>query len=481
VVVASAVLEDLPAEARPLALTVLLDCSGSMQGDSIDAARRAVGRILDNLTEADRIALLRFGSAPHWLTRGFETASRATIDALRTAARSLQADLGGTEMGLAVAEALRSPLAVGEIGDLLLVTDGQVQELERLIGLIAPSGRRLFVVAVGAAPNEGLARRLAAETGGGCEFVASGELAEEAIVRMFRRLRAEPRAVRDVEWPQRPRWALPAPKAVFPDETIHLIAGFAARPAGGVRVRVQTSAGAGRIIELPVNATQSPSSTLARVAAARRLSLLDEAAATALAERHQIASAFTSFVVVAERGDAAKARVLPATRTVPQMLAAGWGGTGTLELGPDSAPMPLMRSAARRNSVAELSLDFLASPTPASAAGRASATVDRERARKILRSLATHRGPLDFDALEHSGLPAMLVELLRRTTGSEPDFSERRLVDAVIEALIRLAGEGSAEEKALRAVWKTPWSLFLRNSRRLRQYARDLLDNGGAT
>jgi Ca-activated chloride channel family protein len=483
VVVASAVLADLPAETRPLALTVLLDSSGSMQGDSIDAARRALGRILDNLEEADRIALLRFGSTPDWLTRGFETATRARIDALRAAARNLQADLGGTEMGLALAEALRSPLASGEIGDLLLVTDGQVQELERLISLIAPSRRRLFVVAVGAAPNEGLARRLATETGGGCEFVASGELAEAAIVRMFRRLRAEPRAVREIEWPQTPHWALPAPKAVFPDETIHLIAGFAARPTGCIRARVQTTAGAERIIELPVSAAECPSNTLARLAAARRLSVLDEAAATALAERHQIASAFTSFVVVAERAEAEKGRSLPATRAVPQMLAAGWGGAGRLDLCLNYAPMPpmpLTRSAARRMIVEDAGADFLASmPSPAAAAPPAASPVGPDGAREILRALAALGGAPDFRALEEAGAPAAIVESLRRSTNTEPDFSERRLVDALIEALIRLAGEGSAEAKALRAVWKAPWSLFRRNSRRLRQYARELLENGG--
>jgi Ca-activated chloride channel family protein len=489
VVVANAVLEDLPAETRPLALTLLLDCSGSMQGDSIDAARRAVGRILDNLTEADRIAMLRFGSATDWLTRGFETASRARIDALRATARNIQADLGGTEMGMALSEALRPPLAIGEIGDLLLVTDGQVQELERLITLIAPSGRRLFVVAVGAAPNEGLARRLAAETGGGCEFVAAGELAEEAIVRMFRRLRAEPRVVRGIEWPQSPRWALPAPKAVFPEETIHLIAGFAARPSGCVRVRVQTTAGAERIVELPVSAVESTSTTVTRVAAARRLSVLDEAAATALAERHQIASAFTSFVVVAERGEAEKARSLPATRAVPQMLAAGWGGAGRVDLYLNHAPtppMPLMRSPARPMIVEDASADFLASPpSPASAAPpgteapRTSSPLGPDRAREILSALSIQSSAPDFRALEEAGVPAAIIASLRRSTVTGPDFSERRLVDALIEALIRLAGEGSVEAKALRAVWKAPWSLFRRNSRRLRQYARELLENGG--
>jgi len=59
VALASATLGLDTVESRPLALKILLDCSGSMGGDSIAAAKRALLAILDRLTPDDRISLTR--------------------------------------------------------------------------------------------------------------------------------------------------------------------------------------------------------------------------------------------------------------------------------------------------------------------------------------------------------------------------------------------------------------------------------------
>ena len=69
---------------------------------------------------------------------------------------------------------------------------------------------------------------------------------------------------------------------------------------------------------------------LPRVAAARRLATLPEAEAAQLAEQHQLATRWTSFVVVQVRADGEKAEGLPELRKVPQMLAAGWGGVASV-------------------------------------------------------------------------------------------------------------------------------------------------------
>jgi predicted metal-dependent peptidase len=47
---------------RPLNLAIVVDCSGSMQGDSIAQARQAVARILDALQPQDRLTMIAFGT-----------------------------------------------------------------------------------------------------------------------------------------------------------------------------------------------------------------------------------------------------------------------------------------------------------------------------------------------------------------------------------------------------------------------------------
>ena len=103
--------------------------------------------------------------------------------------------MGGTEMAEAIQAALAIRVPSDAQRDLLLITDAEVWASDELVDLVAQSKYRMFVVAVGAAPNEALARQLAERTGGACEFVSPNEDAEAAIVRMFQRMREAPRSI----------------------------------------------------------------------------------------------------------------------------------------------------------------------------------------------------------------------------------------------------------------------------------------------
>ena len=81
-------------------------------------------------------------------------------------------------------------------------------------------------------------------------------------------------------------------------------------------------------------------STLARLAASRRLETLPNEAAAELAEQHQLVTRFTSCVVVMARDDAKRAQALPVLRTVPSMMSAGHGGAGVMRSVPRPATLP---------------------------------------------------------------------------------------------------------------------------------------------
>jgi Ca-activated chloride channel family protein len=95
---------------EPLALKLLVDCSGSMQGNSIVAAREALQAGLGQLDPEDRLSLSLFGSTLQHVTDGLESADDRTLAPLRALIGRVQADMGGTEMESAMKQVLAIPV-----------------------------------------------------------------------------------------------------------------------------------------------------------------------------------------------------------------------------------------------------------------------------------------------------------------------------------------------------------------------------------
>jgi len=147
---------DLPRDANelPLKVKLLVDCSGSMGGDSIDAAKRALHRILAGLAPEDRFSFSRFGSTIVHETKGLVAADGAHVRAASERLAKMDADLGGTEMPAA----LRSVFGMGgseSAADVLLITDGEVWNADGLVAEARAAKQRVFVVGIGSAPAEG--------------------------------------------------------------------------------------------------------------------------------------------------------------------------------------------------------------------------------------------------------------------------------------------------------------------------------------
>ncbi len=328
---------------QDVAVKLLVDCSGSMGGDSIDAARRALQAIVLQLRGDDRFCLSRFGSRVEHRTRALWKLTDATRIAAQRWVGALEADLGGTEMQQALASTLA--LAHDRRSDLLLVTDGQVGSIDAVIQAAQGSGHRVFVVGIGASVAQGHLRRLAQATGGACDFVAPGEAVEPAVLRMFARLRS-PRLV-DVrlQWPgaAAPEWQTALPPALFDGDTVNVFAGLAAVPQGEASLwgRSADAGGAGPELELgraTLDGRMAAPGALSRMAAAARIAEMAGSDATAaaasagvrLAVDYQLVTDGTNFLLVHERTAAQRATQMPALHQERPMLAAGWGGAGSV-------------------------------------------------------------------------------------------------------------------------------------------------------
>lgn len=312
---------------QPLAMKVLVDCSGSMAGDSMHSTQRALLDILAQLQPHDSLSLSRFGSTVEHHNAGIHAVSEEVLASARSWVKALAADLGGTELKLALSSTYR---IVGE-ADVLLLTDGQIADVAALIEQARVGRHRIFVVAIGVAPAGNLLQRLAEETGGACEFVSLRDDVRAAIVRTFHRMRQPPVQQLALDWQAESSWQLAPRKVLFAQETTHALASFAGVLPEVARLAWQRAGQPGELtLALGSQMPQLAGDTLARVAASMRLSGLDTEQQLAMALAYRLLTDGTRLVLVHERAEGEQASTPAALHQVPQMLAAGWGGSATL-------------------------------------------------------------------------------------------------------------------------------------------------------
>jgi Ca-activated chloride channel family protein len=410
----------------PLTLAIVVDCSGSMEGDSMEQAKQALDGILERLQAQDRVALIAFGSSTKALSRRLLPCSEANLANARRFASSLNADMGGTDIGTALREAYAA-IRGTEAADLFLVTDGEVSDWESVIDEATKSGHRIFTVGVGSAVSEAFVQGLASATRGECELVSPREGMADRVVRHFERMRA-PRAKRmAVHWPDGAANISPSRiGAVFEGDTVVASATFArSHPSGNAILEVETNEGEifRQGLTIPAASPASPAdglSTVARVAAAARLKGADDVAGLQTALRYRLVSPWTNWLVVAPRAEGEKARDIPALRKVQQTLAAGWGGVGSVSMKLSLDSMVAMSVSPQRDSWEACSRKRMAVPDFDFSAIQAlrPVPVDLLAAyRRLIELVEADASRLDFagalDMLNQSGLAAEFDEVLR--------------------------------------------------------------------
>lgn len=319
------------------AVKILVDCSGSMAGDSIEAAKRSLQAVVRQLGAGDRFSLSRFGSTVEHRSRGLWSVTDPTRLAAQRWISALDADLGGTEMESALMSTFE--LAQTVASDVLLITDGEISAIDQTIASAKVSGHRLFMVGIGSSPAETHLRRLAEATGGACDFVAPGEAVEPAVLRMFARLRSPRLIGLTTVWPEGfiPLWETDLAQSVFDGDTVTVFAKakqILVGPVGPMGVvRLMGRAGQDTdLIEIGcavLGSEVQPGNTLSRMAVAESLR---RKTSKALAVAYQLVTDQTNFLLIHKRAESDKPVDMPELHQVEQMLAAGWGGVGKLSV-----------------------------------------------------------------------------------------------------------------------------------------------------
>lgn len=316
----------------PLRMKVLVDGSGSMQGDSNAQARDALDWLFHQLQTDDEVSMSRFGSQTLHVLPRLQQCTEAYQRRLRSEARNLQANLGGTEMDSALQAVIRittedeRPV---EAASILLITDGEVWNIEHIVATVRQSGHRLFALGVGSAPAESLLRELAEVSGGACEMVSPQQNMQEAVARLLERMRHACSIDCRLESDEELLYQSPSPREISQGDTVHQWAQSNRKPLAAPRQR-WTLLGQ-TLIHQAEQLLWDTDGVLPRLCAAQRLhDTTDTQRQRALAVQYQLVTPHTHFILVHTRAEGEKAQDLPLLQQVTQMQAACAGGHGTV-------------------------------------------------------------------------------------------------------------------------------------------------------
>jgi Ca-activated chloride channel family protein len=260
-----------------------------------------------------------------------------------------EADLGGTELGDAMNDVFkmgtrvnpRNPKEDALPTDVLIITDGEVWDIENIIALARTSGHRVYTIGVGSAPAESLLRELAKDTGGTCEFVTPNEDMRGAVDRMITRMRSAHEVRFAIQWnaieDKDHEWASTLPPQLIDGETVHLYARLPAKTESPPVLICKTLVKAEEhevSRAKPLSITWDTEGIVARLCAAAQIAELtedkaDTKLAKSLAVKYQLVTQHTNFFLVHERAEENKAEGLPKLQQIAQMQAAGFSGHGT--------------------------------------------------------------------------------------------------------------------------------------------------------
>ncbi len=334
----------------PVETVFVLDCSGSMQGESIAQATAALELCLRSLSVGDTFNICRFGST-------FELMSSEPLhyceDTLRQALKYIRrrADLGGTELYDALRAVVTPKPGVGVQRQVILLTDGQVSDEPACVELARKMrGRsRIFAFGIGSAASATLVKGLARATGGAAEFITPGERIEDKVLRTFGRLSSP--MVHDVtiDWDGCDVQTLAELPPVFDGDVLTVFGRASGKLPRTVTLSCRTPAGP-RQWTVGVPAAANDGGVVATMWARRTIQSLEEVndlhqqryaagerpreaqKMVDLSKQFNLLSSFTTFIAVEHRTPEERNEGRPELRRVPVALAKGWGGTDVAAL-----------------------------------------------------------------------------------------------------------------------------------------------------
>ena len=318
----------------------VVDTSGSMAGESLPQAQAALRLCLRHLREGDRFNVIAFENSFRSFAPEPVLFTQRTLEQADAWVAALNAH-GGTEL----LEPLVAAMKAAPDGVVVLLTDGQVGNETEILEAVLSARRagRVFSFGIGTNVSDVLLRDLARRTDGAVEFIHPGERIDDKVVAQFSRALAPritdlevrfdgveaselapatlPPLVDGTPWTLFGRYAQGGTGSVT-------LKGRSGREPFSLTVRLDLPSLSDRPVVEKLWAAERIRGWLDAGLLGRRADAMKDRIVR-LAIEHQLATKYTSFVVVEERQGERRASGTPETRVVPVSAPKGWNMFGS--------------------------------------------------------------------------------------------------------------------------------------------------------
>lgn len=185
----------------PRELVFVLDTSGSMSGEPVEASKAFMLRSLESMRPGDYFRIIQFGSTPSEFAAGPVPATRENLQRAQRFTRSLSAG-GGTEVIPAIQQAFEVPQQPGTLRIVVFLSDGYIgNEVEVLNDLTRRLGSaRVYAFGVGSSVNRYLLSEMARRGRGFARYIDPTETSFEAARDLAARLEAPVLTDVTIDW-----------------------------------------------------------------------------------------------------------------------------------------------------------------------------------------------------------------------------------------------------------------------------------------
>lgn len=346
----------------PKDVVFLMDTSGSQEGEAIAQSKQLMHRFLKGLNPNDTFTIIDFASTATQLSSQPLANTPSNRERANEYIDRLQAN-GGSELMNGIEAVLKFPPAPdGRLRSVVMLTDGQIGDDERVIGEVRqrlPLGNRLYVFGVGSAVNRFLLERLGELGRGTTQVVLPNEPVAPVTEKFFQQINNPVLTNIAVKWEGTgaPPEMYPArPSDLFANQPLVLFGRKGDRSSGNLKVTGMAAGGKPYAQTIPVSFATGGNVAIAQLWGRARIEDLmnqmynsetkaEIEAVTKTALDYRLLSKYTAFVAVTD-----EVRVNPnaetATMQVPVEAPEGTTNAGTNNTGQVPEPGEIFGSLA---------------------------------------------------------------------------------------------------------------------------------------